>query len=68
MILLLEVLSSVKNRESKHPKPRSKFVDGKPNFQKTKTNNFQHYYIEPISATYKILAGHDNVWILFIKG
>lgn len=65
---LLEVLSSVKNREGKNPILTLNFVVANPDFQKIKANNFQHYYNEPISTTYKKLAGHEKVLDIIHQG
>jgi hypothetical protein len=65
---LLEVLSCVKNREGQNPILTANFVVANPDFHKIKANNFQYYYNEPISETYKRLPGYEKVLDLIQQG
>lgn len=65
---LLEVLSSVKNKEGKNLILTANFVVANPDFQKIKADNFVHYHNEPISKTYKKLMGHENVLDIVHQG
>lgn len=66
--LLLEVLYSVNNRDRNNPILTTNFVVANPDFQKIKASNFEHYFTEPISETYKRLSGHEKVLNLIHQG
>lgn len=66
--MLLEVLSSVKNRDGINPILTANFVTANPDFEKIRSSNFTNYFSEPISETYKKLAGHEKVLDLIRQG
>ncbi|MBS4040184.1 MAG: hypothetical protein KGZ81_06245 [Flavobacteriales bacterium] len=66
--LLLEVLSSVKNREGENPILTANFVVANPDFQKIKASKFEYYYKESIYQTYKRLSGHEKVLDIIHQG
>ncbi len=68
ILLLLEVLSSVRNREGVNPVMTTNFVSTNPDFQKIKNSDLKKYYSQPIIETYKGISGHEKVLDIFYEG
>ena len=65
---LLEVLSTVKNREGQNPVITTNFVSANPDFKRINESNFEKYSCESIVETYKKVYNSDKVLKLIGEG
>lgn len=66
--LLFEVLSHHKGADRKPPVFTANSIMANPDFKKIKDHDFQHYYWEPFTTTYKRYPNHQNNWALWKQG
>jgi hypothetical protein len=65
---LYEVLLSFKDRRGNHPVFTGVNVVANPDFEKIKASDFQQYYYEPFTETFKKYPFHDKVYQLWKEG
>ena len=66
--LLFDLLASFKDRQGNHPLITANCVVANPDFKKIKQNNFQKYYLELITETFKRYPRHSNNFKLWQEG
>lgn len=65
---LFEVLTSVKDRNGRHPVLTANTVVANPDFEKIKSSNFTKYFYEPFTETLKKSITHDGAFELWRQG
>ncbi|UAM96614.1 polysaccharide (de)acetylase [Polaribacter litorisediminis] len=65
---LFEVLVSVRDVHGNYAKITANTIVANPDFQKIKESNFQHYFFESFSDTFKNRDGHDEMIHLIKQG
>jgi len=65
---LFEVLNSVKDKNGLPAKLTANSVVANPDFDKIAQNDFQEYFYEPFTETYKRYPNHSNSFNLFRQG
>lgn len=68
LLLLMEVLYSVKDRNNNPPKITLNYLMTNPDFRKIKESNFRTYHYELFTETLKKYPNHDNVFALVKEG
>jgi hypothetical protein len=65
---LFNVLLSIKNNDGQHPKFTANAIVANPDFDKIAESNFEQYFYEPVSETFKGYPNHHNSFNLWHKG
>ena len=65
---LYEVLQSHKGNDGKPAVITANSIMANPDFEKIKANDFQHYYWEPFTTTFKRYPKHQNNWEIWQQG
>ncbi|MGB8492378.1 MAG: hypothetical protein WCE64_15085 [Bacteroidales bacterium] len=68
LMLLFDVLSSVRDSRNNHPVITGNIVVGNPDFKKIKDSDFNNYFFEPVTETLKRYPQHDQVVSLWKQG
>ena len=68
MLSLYEVLHQFKDAKGNHPIFTTNFVVGNPDFDKIRESDFQHYYYECFTETYKKYENSSNTFGLIQDG
>lgn len=64
---LFEVLSSYKDKNGNHPVITANCVVANPDFNKIRENNFQEYYFELITETFRNYPNHNKNFEIWLK-
>lgn len=65
---LFEVLRKYKDKNGNHPVITANCVVANPDFERIKASDFQQYYYEPITETFKRYHGCENSFALWKQG
>lgn len=65
---LYEVLTSVKDKNGRHPVVTADTVVANPCFEAIKANGFAEYVYEPVTVTFANSARHDGAWAMWREG
>lgn len=65
---LFEVLSKYKDRNGNHPVITANCVVANPDFERIRDSDFQQYFYEPITETFKRYNGCENSFSLWKQG
>ena len=65
---LYETLSSVKDKNGKHPVFTAMSASANPDFERIKKENFERYHYELLPDTYNKLKGYEGTWELWKEG
>lgn len=68
LVLLFNVLQSVKDYQGSHPKMTANMVVGNPDFLKIKESEFTTYFYETVTETLRQYPQHDKVEELWKQG
>ncbi len=65
---LYEVLTSVKDKNGRHPVITADAVVANPDFDAIKANGFTEYVYEPVTDTFEKSSRHNDAWAMWQEG